>query len=291
MAIIRAARPESNFYTLDKRISEGSNLSWEAVGLLVFLLGKPDHWKVNVEALVNHTRTARKRTGRDGIYSILDELIQAGYVQRTRARGTAGRLAGYDYLVSETPFPPCPDLPDTAAPDTAQPYPANPTLVSTDVKQGLNRSKDRDKAGKPPDLSGEQKTKRVTKREQSIAFLVAQGVDPQHAADWMTARKGKEVTATVWEAVQSEAAKVGMTPAQAVQYAAGASWQGFKADWFLRNSGGAKQQAPSRRDEQRSGAYAALFPNGMPGQAGYGEAPRDDQTIDGEARWIDGGAD
>ncbi|KVO76955.1 hypothetical protein WJ79_11505 [Burkholderia ubonensis] len=154
------------------------------------------------------------------------------------------------------------------------------------------RDKSKDKADKPPsDLPSGQKAKRVTKREQSIAFLVAQGVDLQHAADWMTARKGKEVTATVWEAVQREAAKVGMTPAQAVQYAAGASWQGFKADWFLRNGGGAKQQAPSRRDEQRSGSYAALFPNGMPGQAGYGEAPRDDQTIDGDARWIDGGAD
>ncbi|HDR8989955.1 TPA: hypothetical protein QDA93_002566 [Burkholderia vietnamiensis] len=291
MAIIRAARPESNFYTLDKRISESSNLSWEAVGLLVFLLGKPDHWKVNVEALVNHTAKARKRTGRDGIYSILDELIHARYVQRSRARGTAGRLAGYDYLVSETPFPPCTDLPDTAAPDTAQPYPANPTLVSTDVKQGLNRSKDGSKADKPPvHPPSEPKPKRITKREQSIAFLVAQGVDPQHAADWMTARKGKEVTTTVWENVQREAAKVGMTPAQAVQYAAGASWQGFNADWFLRNSGGAKP-APTRREEQRSGSYAAMFPRGMPGQAGYGAAARgeqDDRTVDGDARWIDG---
>ncbi|WP_175768513.1 hypothetical protein [Burkholderia cenocepacia] len=133
--------------------------------------------------------------------------------------------------------------------------------------------------------------KRPSKREQSIAFLVEQGVDMQHAADWMTARNGKEVTVTVWEAVQREAEKVGMTPAQAVQYAAGASWQGFRADWFLRNNGGAKQQAPSRRDEQRTGSYAALFPNGMPGQAGYGDAPRDDRTIDGDARWINGGAD
>ncbi|TGN96106.1 hypothetical protein [Burkholderia sp. USMB20] len=285
MAIIRAARPESNFYTLDKRISEGSNLSWEAVGLLVFLLGKPDHWKVNVEALVNHTKTARKRTGRDGIYGILDELIQARYVQRTRARGSAGRLAGYDYLVSETPFPPCTDLPDTAAPDTAGPYPANPTLVSTDVKQGLNRSKDGSKAGKPPASE-----KRVSKREQSIAFLVAQGVDPQIAADWMTARKGKEVTLTVWESVVSESAKAGITAEAAVAYAAASSWQGFKADWYRRGEG--QQAKPTRRDDQRAGSMAAMFPRGMPGQAGYGEAARgqhDGNVIDGEARWIDGG--
>ncbi|HDR9506888.1 hypothetical protein C5615_09650 [Burkholderia cepacia] len=144
-------------------------------------------------------------------------------------------------------------------------------------------------AASPPNQGGE-KVKRVSKRDQSIAFLIAQGVDPQHAADWMTARKGKEVTTTVWENVQREAARVGMTPAQAVQYAAGASWQGFNADWFLRNSGGAKP-APTRREEQRSGSYAAMFPRGMPGQAGYGAAARgeqDDRIVDGDARWIDG---
>ncbi|GBH24538.1 hypothetical protein BvRS1_15870 [Burkholderia vietnamiensis] len=177
-----------------------------------------------------------------------------------------------------------------------EPYSENRKGDSENTKEREPREKyigenQKDMADKPPsDPPSGPKQKRITKREQSIAFLVSQGVDEQHAADWMTARNGKEVTATVWETVQREAEKVGMTPAQAVQYAAGASWQGFKADWF-RNSGGAKQQAPSRRDEQRSGSYAALFPNGMPGQAGYGEAPRDDQTIDGDARWIEGGAD
>ncbi|MGU7882134.1 hypothetical protein ACV22Y_19950 [Burkholderia sp. AW50-3] len=290
MAIQRAARPQSNFYILDKAISEDRRLSWAARGMLVYLLGKPDGWRVSRTALVNETEGTRAHTRRDGVLAILAELIDAGYITRHAARGEAGKLAGYDYLVSEIPALPCTDQPDTAQPGTAQPDTANPPLVSTDVKQGLNRSKDRSKAGKPPDLSAEQKAKRVTKREQSIAFLIAQGVDPQHAADWMTARKGKEVTTTVWENVQREAAKVGMTPAQAVQYAAGASWQGFNADWFLRNSGGAKP-APTRREEQRSGSYAAMFPRGMPGQAGYGAAARaeqDDRTVDGDARWIDG---
>lgn len=290
MAIQRAARPQSNFYILDKAISEDRRLSWAARGMLVYLLGKPDGWRVSRTALVNETEGTRAHTRRDGVLAILAELIEAGYITRQAARGEAGKLAGYDYLVSEIPALPCTDQPDTDQPDTAQPDTANPPLVSTDVKQGLNRSKDRSKAGKPPDLSAEQKAKRVTKREQSIAFLIAQGVDPQHAADWMTARKGKEVTTTVWENVQREAAKVGMTPAQAVQYAAGASWQGFNADWFLRNSGGAKP-APTRREEQRSGSYAAMFPRGMPGQAGYGAAERakqDDRTVDGDARWIDG---
>ncbi len=284
MAIIRAARPEGNFYMLDKRISDDRRLTWEARGMLICLLGKPDHWEVSVAALINETAGTRKHTRRDGIYSILDELIRAGYVQRTPARGDAGRLAGYDYLVSETPFAPCTDLPDTAAPDTAPPDTANPTQVSIEVKQGLSKSKDRSKAGKPPASA-----KRVSKREQSIAFLVAQGVHPQIAADWMTARKGKEVTLTVWESVVSESAKAGITAEAAVAYAAASSWQGFKADWYRRGEG--QQAKPTKRDDQRAGSMAAMFPRGMPGQAGYGEAPSDDRTIDGDARWIEGGAD
>lgn len=43
MNIRRAPRPKSNFYLLDKRISEDRRLSWAARGLLIPLLGKPDN--------------------------------------------------------------------------------------------------------------------------------------------------------------------------------------------------------------------------------------------------------
>lgn len=153
MAIIRAARPDSNFYILDKRISEDQRLSWGARGLLVFLLGKPDHWEVSVANLVNETasslRGAGGHTKRDGVKAVLSELMAAGYITRSDKpkHNTDGSFAGYDYLVSDTPAPvdsllPSPDKPSTVQPSTAQPSPPNPTQVSTDVKQGLNRSKD-----------------------------------------------------------------------------------------------------------------------------------------------------
>ena len=74
MSIIRGARPESGWYTLDKRISEDGRLSWAARGLLIFLLGKPDHWRVSVGHLRKQTEAARIRTGRDGVYALLQEL-------------------------------------------------------------------------------------------------------------------------------------------------------------------------------------------------------------------------
>lgn len=129
MSIVRAPRPASKFYVLDKQISEDKRLSWAARGLLVYLLGKPDHWKVSVAALVNETAGSAKTTGRDGVYSLLRELEAAGYLRKAQGRRTGGRFDQNDYIVSESP-----------APLTAQPFAANPTQVSTESKQVLRNT-------------------------------------------------------------------------------------------------------------------------------------------------------
>lgn len=137
MSIIRSPRPESNFYLLNKAISEDRRLSWAARGLLVYLLGKPDHWQVSVANLRNETKESAKPTGRDGVYAILDELGKAGYITRSQDRNEGGKMGEIHYFVSEKPLTPSP-LPDK--PYTVEPFPVNPTQVSIDVKQGLKEA-------------------------------------------------------------------------------------------------------------------------------------------------------
>jgi hypothetical protein len=153
MAIIRGSRPDKNFYILDKTISEDKRLSWGARGLLVYLLGKPDHWRVSTAALINETAGTRIHSGRDAVRAFLSELLSVGYLTRTPARDESGKIAGYDYFVSETCTPPGTDnpgtVPGTDYPATAEPAPANPRLVSTDSKQGLSKAV-RIEAGAPP---------------------------------------------------------------------------------------------------------------------------------------------
>ena len=79
----------------------------------------------------------------------------------------------------------------------------------------------------------------------SVADLVAEGVDERHAIDWMRVRKdkgAKSLTQTAWLAVKAEAAKLGMTAAQAVEMAASNSWRGFSASWV----GNQKHLGPAR---------------------------------------------
>ncbi|MBN3770723.1 hypothetical protein [Burkholderia sp. Se-20378] len=139
MAIVRTARPERNFYILDKRISEDKRLSWGARGLLVFLLGKPDHWKVSIQALVNETEGAAKRAGKSVVYGYLAELLEVGYV--TRQKYGSGEI---DYFVHEMPSPvePNSEIPVLDKPVLDKPDLENQPLVSTDLKQGLTHSED-----------------------------------------------------------------------------------------------------------------------------------------------------
>jgi hypothetical protein len=69
-----------------------------------------------------------------------------------------------------------------------------------------------------------------------VAELIAEGVERQHAEDWLAVRKAKRatLTPTAWAAVKDEAAKAGITPADAVRVSATNSWQGFKATWYAR---------------------------------------------------------
>lgn len=63
--------------------------------------------------------------------------------------------------------------------------------------------------------------------------LESEGVERQHAADWLQLRKAKRLplTLTAWADTKAEGAKAGLTPAQTVARAVANNWAGFKAAW------------------------------------------------------------
>lgn len=137
--IVRGQRPQSNFYVLNKAVSEDRHLSWAARGLLVFLLGKPDHWQVSTTALINETADSSKPLSRDGVHSLLNELIHAGYCTRHRRRSAKGTMSGTDYHISETPQP---AQPGAVAPGTAKPDTVNPLQASIDGEVTTEKKKE-----------------------------------------------------------------------------------------------------------------------------------------------------
>ena len=97
--IIRTEKSkEKPFVMIERIIFEDDGLSWRAKGLLGYLLSRPDNWSVCVADLVN-----RSTDGRDSCYAALKELGEAGYISKAAKTAEAGRFAGYDYLVHESP--------------------------------------------------------------------------------------------------------------------------------------------------------------------------------------------
>lgn len=89
----------------------------------------------------------------------------------------------------------------------------------------------------------EEKTKTARKRAApavlvSVDDLVSEGVDAQHARDWIAARKVKSLplTPTAWADTKAEAAKAGLTVPDAVRKAASQGWAGFKASWLTQEA-------------------------------------------------------
>lgn len=88
--------------------------------------------------------------------------------------------------------------------------------------------------------------KKVRQRhELGVDDLIAEGVERQHAEDWLQVRRTKRapLTATAWDDVKAEAGRAGITAAEAVRVAAARSWQGFKASW-LKGVGGTQAHSP-----------------------------------------------
>jgi hypothetical protein len=84
-----------------------------------------------------------------------------------------------------------------------------------------------------------------------IDHLVAQGVPEQTARDWLAVRKSKRapLTGTAWDGLVREAAKAGISAAEAVRICAERGWQGFNASWDWQSS--TTNGAPDVRTPQR----------------------------------------
>lgn len=185
MSIVRAPRPQANFYLLDKKISEDRRLSWAARGMLVFLLGKPDHWSVSTHNLINETAECAAPLKRDGVRAVLQELINAGYMRRALARSDAGKLGGYDYEVSEVCIRPETVQPAPAQPGPAKPAPANPPLVRIEGEQGLNPSKSphTPQGGQAPGADAQKKKPSTVSLPTWLDSIKAAGETPIPASD------------------------------------------------------------------------------------------------------------
>lgn len=107
---------ENPYFLLLRALAQDRTISFEARGVMAYILSKPDDWKVQPTDL-------EQQCGRQKVYSILKELKDAGYIVQEQRQGKNGRFQPGDYIVFEQP---CDEKPHTVRPDTVRPQAVQP---------------------------------------------------------------------------------------------------------------------------------------------------------------------
>lgn len=157
--IIRREKRTKNFTVIDNDIINDPRLDWRDLGLLVYLLSKPDNWEICTAHLIKV-----RKSGRDAIYTSLKVLCECGYA--SKKPNPAG---GWNWTISENPNTEIPNTektdssspnqekPDTEKPNTEFPNTEKPdTLINTDYSTNTE-SLIKTETTNTPKLSGEEK--------------------------------------------------------------------------------------------------------------------------------------
>ena len=140
MAIVRIKR-EHNYTIVSNKVYDKNQLSWQAMGLLGYLLTKPDNWQVVVSELVNATKNTKKPTGREGVYNIINELKEKGFISVVKNSDGSTDYTVYDEPVQQLNHEnPNQAEPNQGKPNQGKPNQAEPTLINTDIQQVLNNT-------------------------------------------------------------------------------------------------------------------------------------------------------
>lgn len=125
MSIVRAPRKTRNFTIIDNSLADDSGLSMRGLGLLLYILTRPDNWKCNSMSLAQHFGC-----GRDAVRSALNELAEAGYARLIKVRDPATGTIASEWHVFEEKAPPGPEV-SAPAPGPENPAPENPVPGSS----------------------------------------------------------------------------------------------------------------------------------------------------------------
>ena len=179
MAVFRVEK--TNDYTvMANHHLRNHALSLKAKGLLSQMLSLPEDWDYTLSGLAEINRESK-----DAIRAAVQELEQAGYIQRRQTQDKGGKFAGNEYVIREIPCPPDADSqeeppeasgepllenPTTEKPSTEKPSPENPTQLNKDISS--------------KDIKEKNKKEKPGLDEPALRQLLAQKIREAQKPDW-----------------------------------------------------------------------------------------------------------
>jgi len=98
MTIIRVHEKNQPYTMILNESIRDDRLTWKARGILVYLLSMPNDWTIYITELEKHAKE-----GETALRNGMKELESLGYIRKEQLRDEAGKIAGYEYVVYETP--------------------------------------------------------------------------------------------------------------------------------------------------------------------------------------------
>ncbi len=129
ITIIRTPHDDQRpYFSMSRYTAQDRSLSWEARGVLAYLLSKPSDWKIIIADL-------KQNCGRDKVRKILDELKASHYLVISQAHDEKGHFTA-EYQLYETPFT---EKPSTVNQYTVKPETVKRPLHNTDTQKTENK--------------------------------------------------------------------------------------------------------------------------------------------------------
>jgi hypothetical protein len=149
------------FTTIDNGLVEDPRLSPEELGLMVYLLSKPDNWSAQPAELMK-----RFDMGRDRCYRIIKDLIDKGWLEKRENRTSEGQFQGIEYIIKEeNPLP-------------GNPHAVKPIAENPDSNKDLEITKTENNKHSVPAKAGRVSVSK--KPRYQPAFDELWGVFPKH---------------------------------------------------------------------------------------------------------------
>jgi len=123
-----------------RETAQDRNLSYEARGMLAYILSRPDDWHVQVADLIIQADGGKTtKAGKSKVYSILDELAEHSYIVKPkRYQDDKGQWVWTPYEVYERPYT---DLPDMVKPETDEPSTGKQDILHSTEEQSTDTEK------------------------------------------------------------------------------------------------------------------------------------------------------
>jgi len=171
--IIRAPRGTQPYFMMLRETAQDARLTFEARGVLAYLLSKPDDWRIDEGDLMREGGV-----GRDKVRRILRELKQTGYLHVQQARNANNTFAAAQFELHEKPLT---EKPSTENPLTAQPSTENPTHTYKEILQNTEKAQNTETPCTPPTLVETEERAAAdaaadTQPESKLGFRVGQPV-------------------------------------------------------------------------------------------------------------------